>query len=145
MSAFLFPETWNLVFNFQWSLRFHFHDFSFFSFFFSSLSFSLTLAVCRSSSSAWALFYLIFLGHFSLDKEIEETSIGFRSFLDLDPFLVLQTIRMETYQLIIFSLLFGHWTTSLPRYASFLSFGSFVSLLLRVLLWGWVYLFVAMP
>ena len=52
---------------------------------------------------------------------------------------------METYQLIIFSLLIGQWTISLPLYASFLSFGSFGSLLLRVLLLGRVYQFVAMP
>ena len=52
---------------------------------------------------------------------------------------------METYELIIFPLLIGQWTTSLPLYAFFLSFGSFGSLLLRVLLLDRVYDFVAMP
>ena len=86
-----------------------------------SLSISLTLAVRRSSSSAWAPFYLICSGPFFHDKEIED----WKPALDLDLFLVLQTIRMETYQLIIFSLLLSQWTASLPLYASFLSFGSF--------------------
>ena len=48
-----------------------------------------------------------------------------------------------TYQLIIFSI--GQWTASLPQFASFLSFCSFGSLLLIVLLLGKVYHFVAMP
>ena len=49
---------------------------------------------------------------------------------------------MEAYRLVIFSLLVGQWTTSFPQYASFLSFGS---LLFRVLLFGRVCHFVAMP
>ena len=95
-----------------------------------SLSISLTLAVRRSSLSAWAPFYLIFSGPFFLDKEMEDRETS---------------IRMETYQLIIFSLLIGQWTTSLPLYAYFLSFGSFGSLLRRVLLLGRVYQFVPVP
>ena len=66
------------------------------AFFFSSevccsLSISLTLAVRRSSSSAWTPFYLIFSGPCFLDKEIED----WKPALDLDLFLVFQTIRME--------------------------------------------------
>ena len=52
---------------------------------------------------------------------------------------------MKSYQLIIFSLLVGQWNTFLPLYASFLSFGSFGSLLLRFLFLGRVYQFVAIP
>ena len=44
--------------------------------------------------------------------------------LGLDLFLIFQTIRMQTYQLIISFLLIGQWTTSLSLYGSFLSFGS---------------------
>ena len=89
-------------------------------------------------------FNLIFSGPIFLDKEIEDwkPALDLDLFIDLDLFLVLQTIRMETFQLIIFSLLIGQWTTYLPQYASFLSFGS---LLFRVLLLGRVYHFVAVP
>ena len=52
---------------------------------------------------------------------------------------------MKSYRLIIFSLLVGQWNTSLPPYASFLSFGSFGSLLLRFLFLCRVYQFVAIP
>ena len=116
------------------------------AFFFSSevcwsLSISLTLAVRRCSSSAWASFYLIFSGPLFLDKEIED----WKPALDLYLFLVFQTIRMETYQLIIFSLLVGQWATSLPQFASCLFFGLFGSLLLRFLFLDRVYQFVAVP
>ena len=69
-----------------------------------------------------------------LDKDILETTIRFISFPGFPDY------QDATYQLIIFSI--GQWTTSLPQFASFLSFGS---LLLRVLLLGRVYHFVAMP
>ena len=150
MSAFLFPETWKLVFTFQWSLRFHFPDFIFFSFFASPQKYA---ALCHSASHLLfvgavqvpGLFFTWFSqGPFFLDKEIEDCkpALDLDFFLDLDLFLVLQTIRIETFQLIIFSLLIGQWTTSLPQYASFLSFGS---LLFRILLLGRVYHFVAVP
>ena len=99
-----------------------------------SLSFSLTLSVHMSSSSILSSCFPDFQGIF-LDKDILETTIiSFPGFPDYQD---------ATYQLIIFSI--GQWTTSLPRFASFLSFGSFGSLLLIVLLWGKVYHFVAMP
>ena len=77
------------------------------------------------------LFFVIIL-----DKGILETTIRFISFHGFPDY------QDATYQLIIFSI--GQWTTSLPQFASFISFGSFGSLLLRVLLLGRVYHFVAM-
>ena len=101
-----------------------------------SLSFSLTLSVHMSSSSILSSCFPDFQGIF-LDKDILETTIRFKSFPGFPDY------QDATYQLIIFSI--GQWTTSLPRFASFLSFGSFGSLLLIVLLWGKVYHFMAMP
>ena len=79
------------------------------------------------------LFFLIFQG-IILDKDILETTIRFISFPGFPDY------QDSTYQLIIFSI--GQGTTSLPQ---FVSFGSFGSLLLIVLLLGKVYHFVAMP
>ena len=47
-----------------------------------------------------------------LDKEIED----WKSALDLELFLVFQTIGIETCQLIILSLLVGQWATTLVLY-----------------------------
>ena len=71
------------------------------------------------------------------DKDILEITIKFICFPGFPDY------EDATYQLIIFSI--GQWTTSLPQFASFLSFGSFGSLVLRIWLLGRVYQFVAMP
>ena len=80
---------------------------------------------------------LLFFRALSLTKIYWKPTIRFISFPGSPDY------QDATYQLIIFSI--GQWTTSLPQYTSFLSFGFFGSLLLRVLLLGRVYHFVAMP
>ena len=117
MPAFLFSRNLDLGFSFQWSLRFHFPDFIFFGFillrrmlFFSegccSLPISLTLIVQVPG------FPFTRVPQILLDKEIED----WKSALDLELFLVFQTIGIETCQLIILSLLVGQWATTLVLY-----------------------------
>ena len=127
-------------FTFQWSLRFHFPDF----FFSSSPQKNAVLCLLAHTGCSHEqfkylelCFLICFFRALSLTKIYWKPSIRFISFPGFPDY------QDATYQLIIFSV--GQWTTSLPQYTSFLSFGFFGSLLLRVLLLGRVYHFVTMP